>query len=110
MQLKNIATIQSGHLSRRKNEPREKGTHFLLQARDVDGNRLAYRTDAMLRFSPDTSRRDWVLKTDDILFMARGARNFSILLGKIPEPALAAACFFIVRIMKNEVLPGYLCW
>ena len=110
MQLKNIAEIQSGHLSRRKIEPREKGTHFLLQARDVDGHRLAYRTDAMLRFSPDTSHRDWVLKTDDILFMARGARNFSILLEKIPEPALAAACFFIVRVTKNEVLPGYLCW
>ena len=110
MQLKNIAKIQSGHLSRRKIEPREEGTHFLLQARDVDGHLLAYRTDAMLRFDPDMSSGDWVLKIDDILFMARGARNFSILLEKMPEPSLAASCFFIVRVTKNEVLPGYLCW
>jgi restriction endonuclease S subunit len=47
---------------------------------------------------------------NDILFMARGSRNYSILLGEIPGPALAAAYFFIVRASDERLLPAFLCW
>jgi restriction endonuclease S subunit len=59
---------------------------------------------------PTLSGKDWVLKPGDILFMARGSRNFSILIDKLPESVLAAACFFVVRISNFEILPGYLGW
>jgi hypothetical protein len=110
MRLSKIAKIQSGYISRGKIEPREDGTHFLLQARDVDAERLTYQADSLVRFSPDLSRKDWVLKPDDVLFMARGTRNYSVLINDIPERALAAACFFIVRASSDQVLPYYLCW
>jgi hypothetical protein len=110
MRLSTIAKIQSGYISRGKIEPREDGTHFLLQARDVGVERLTYKTDTLVRFSPDLSRKDWLLKADDVLFMARGVRNYSILINEIPERALAAACFFIVRVSSDQVLPYYLCW
>lgn len=110
MQLKKIAKIQSGYISRGKIEPCEDGTHFLLQARDVDAQRLTYQADSLIRFSPDLSRKDWVLKPDDVLFMARGVRNYSALISDIPDSTLAAACFFIVRVSSDRVLPHYLCW
>ena len=110
MQLEKIAKIQSGYISRGKIEPREDGTHFLLQARDVDAERLIYKADSLVRFSPDLSRKDSLLKPDDMLFMARGARNYSILIKDIPDGVLAAACFFIVRVSSDQVLPYYLCW
>lgn len=110
MKLKKIAIIQSGYISRFKIEPREDGTHFLLQARDIDAECFAYKPDNLVRFSPDLSRKDWVLKTDDVLFMARGVRNYSILIKEIPDQVLAAACFFIVRVSSDLVLPYYLCW
>ena len=110
MRLSKIAKIQSGYISRGKIEPREDGTHFLLQARDLDTERLTYKADTLVRFSPDLSRKDWVLKPDDVLFMARGTRNYSVLINNIPERALAAACFFIVRVSSDQVLPYYLCW
>ncbi len=110
MQLKKIAKIQSGYISRGKIEPREDGTHFLLQARDVDAEHLAYQADGLARFSPDLSRKDWLLKTDDVLFMARGTRNYSIMIKEIPDRVLSAACFFIVRVSSEEVLPDYLFW
>ncbi|RZB35525.1 MAG: hypothetical protein SRB2_03055 [Desulfobacteraceae bacterium Eth-SRB2] len=110
MQLKKIANIQSGYISRGKIEPRENGTHFLLQARDVDAERLTYKADNLVRFGPDLSRKDWVLKTDDVLFMTRGVRNYSILIKEIPDRVLAAACFFIVRVSSDLLLPYYLCW
>ena len=110
MQLKKIANIQSGYISRGKIESREDGTHFLLQARDVDSEHLTYEDDSLIRFSPDLSCKDWVLKAGDVLFMARGARNYSILIKEIPDRVLAAACFFIVRVSSDQVLPYYLRW
>jgi restriction endonuclease S subunit len=64
----------------------------------------------MIRFNPVMSRKDWILTTGDVLFMARGARNYSVVLQEIPAPLLAAACFFIVRVSSEEALPSYLCW
>ena len=110
MQLRKIANIQSGYISRGKIEPRKDGTHFLLQARDVDAERLTYKADNLVRFGPDLSRKDWVLKTDDVLFMTRGVHNYSILIKEIPDRVLAAACFFIVRVSSDLLLPYYLCW
>jgi hypothetical protein len=110
MRLNKTAKIQSGYITRGKIDHRADGSHFLLQARDVDAHRLTYRADDLIRFSPVMSRKDWILKTGDVLFMARGVKNFSVLLQEIPDSILAAACFFIVRVSSEEVLPAYLCW
>ena len=110
MELKNIAKIQSGYISRGRIVPRKDGTCLLMQAKDVSADHLSYRTDALVRFMPTLSGKDWFLKPGDILFMARGVRNFSVLIDELPEGVLAAACFFVVRISNFEVLPEYLCW
>ena len=110
IELKKIAKIQSGYISRGKIDSREDGTCLLLQAKDVDGDRLSYRTDALVRFLPRLSGKDRFLKTGDILFMARGARNFSVLIDELPNSVLAAACFFVVQAANSEILPEYLCW
>jgi hypothetical protein len=110
MLLKKIAKIQSGYISRGKIFPREDGSCLLMQAKDVSADLLSYRADALVRFMPRLSAKDWFLKPGDVLFMARGARNFSILIDKLPERVLAAACFFIVRISNFKILPEYLCW
>ena len=110
MRLAKIAEVQSGYISRGRIEPRGDGTHFLLQASDVDGHRLIYRTDALTRFSPVMTRKDRILETGDVLFMARGARNYSLLMREIPDSVLAAACFFVVTVSSDQVLPAYLSW
>jgi len=110
MELKKIAKIQSGYINRGKIEPRDDGTCLLLQAKDIDADNLSCRADSLVRFTPKLSSKDWYLQSDDILFMARGARNFSVLIDKLPDNVLAAACFFIVRISDFEILPEYLCW
>jgi restriction endonuclease S subunit len=110
MKLKKIAKIQSGYINRGKIEPRDDGSCLLLQAKDVDADHLSYRTDTLLRFKPRWSGKDWFLEPGDILFMARGVRNYSVLIDKLPKSVLAAACFFIVLISKSETLPEYLWW
>lgn len=110
MQLINIAEIQSGYISRGKIEPHDDGSHFLLQAKDVDADNLTYRSDDIIRFHANLSRKDWLLESGDVLFMARGVRNYSILLNEVPGNVLAAACFFIIRVSSKRVLPEYLFW
>ena len=110
MKLNKIAKIQSGYISRYRIVPNEDGSCLLMQAKDVDADQLSYRADALVRFSPRLSGKDWFLKRGDILFMARGVRNFSVLIDKLPSNVLAAACFFVVRIGNSEILPEYLSW
>ncbi|MBT3256932.1 MAG: restriction endonuclease subunit S [Deltaproteobacteria bacterium] len=110
MKLKTIAEIQSGHITRGRIEPRADGTYHLLQARDVDGESLSYEANAMIRFNPVKSEKDWILKPGDLLFMARGARNFTLLIKDLPDDVLAAACFFIIRIKNRQMMPEYLHW
>jgi restriction endonuclease S subunit len=110
MKLKDISDIHSGYITRGKIQASVNGSHYLLQAKDVDGGKLSYRTDDLIRFHAALSRTDRCLESGDLIFMARGAHNFTIQLGDLPEPALAAACFFIVRTCHPRVFPGYLCW
>ncbi len=110
MRLKELAKIQSGYISRGKIEHRADGSHFLLQARDVDADRLTYQTADMNRFNPSLSGKDRMLKPGDLLFMARGPRNYSVLIREIPDRVLAAACFFIIRVTSEKILPDYLFW
>ncbi|MFZ1984344.1 MAG: hypothetical protein WAU91_08005 [Desulfatitalea sp.] len=105
-----ISTIYSGYITRGKIEAAENGNYYLLQAKDLDGERLTYKTNQLTRFLPALSRTDRPLEKGDLLFMARGAHNFTVQIEAIPQPALAAACFFIVRISTPAVLPGYLGW
>jgi len=110
MKLNSLAIIRSGFINRGKIEPRDNGNCLLLQAKDIDADTFSYRTEALVRFMPRLSGKDLFLESGDILFMARGARNFSVLIEKLPDNVLAAACFFVVRISNAEISPEYLCW
>jgi hypothetical protein len=110
MRLSAFSKILSGYQSRSAIEPREDGSHFLLQARDIDSHKLTCHTDTVVRFNPLVLRDDSLLRPGDIVFMARGAKNYTILLKEIPGPAVAAASFFMVRVQADEVLPAYVCW
>jgi restriction endonuclease S subunit len=110
MKLRKIANIQSGYISRKKIESNTHGSHFLLQARNVDGDNLSYSTEALIRFAPDLSKKDRVLRRNDVLFMARGTKNFSVLIEDLPDSVLAAGSFFIIRVRSEDILPEYLWW
>lgn len=110
MKLKDISDIHSGYISRGKIEGSADGNHFLLQAKNVDGVQLTYDTEKLLRFHPKIPPKDRILRRDDLLFMARGAHHFTVHLEALPQSTLAAACFFIVRITRAGILPGYVCW
>lgn len=110
MKLKNFVQINSGHVTREAIEPREDGTHRLIQGKDVDGYRYTYSVGDLVRFTPNLRKSDILLEPGDILFMARGVRNYAVLLEEIPDNLLAAASFFIIRVVGDGAIPAYVCW
>jgi Type I restriction modification DNA specificity domain len=108
--LREIADISIGYTSRKGIDTTPQGPNYLLQAKDVDGETRTYRLGSLVRFSPASSTQSSSLKKGDIVFMARGSRNFSVLMSEVPEGMVAAACFFLIRLRNKAVFPAYLAW
>ena len=107
--LADVAEVRAGYLTKKPVRPRPDGTHHLLQVRDFNSERSALDTDAMVRFIPDSPSSVCPLQTGDVVFLARGARNFAFAPVKLPAPSVAAGYFFVIH-PGEQVLPGYLAW
>ncbi|WP_342450716.1 restriction endonuclease subunit S [Lunatimonas salinarum] len=51
-----------------------------------------------------------LLKHGDVLFAAKGTKNFAAVFENHNEPAVASTSFFVIRLTNNDVLPQYLAW
>ncbi len=51
-----------------------------------------------------------MLKKGDVLFAAKGSKNFAAWYEDDKMPAVASTSFFVIRLIDNNVLPGYLTW
>jgi restriction endonuclease S subunit len=51
-----------------------------------------------------------LLKDGDVLFAAKGTKNFAAVFKNHNEPSVASTSFFVIRPTDNEVLPQYLAW
>lgn len=64
----------------------------------------------LLYVSEDQCKNTDILQPGDVLFAAKGSRNYAVLWrGEIPK-AVASSTFFVVRNLNADVLPGYLAW
>ena len=103
--IKHIATIQTGVFAK----PITDGKIVYLQAKhfDIDGN----LTNTLY---PDLSNNSkiekHILYSDDILFAAKGTKNFAACYESINIPAVASTSFFVIRLKDSNILPQYLKW
>lgn len=51
-----------------------------------------------------------LLKDGDVLFAAKGTKNFAAVFENHNEPAVASTSFFVIRLTDQKVLPHYLAW
>jgi restriction endonuclease S subunit len=107
--LKEVALIQAGYHARTKVEEEINGTHRLIQGTDFDSNQILH-LDKLTRFNPKRNPNLYKVYKKDVLFQARGIENFAYYVSEVPENALAASSFYIIRVMDNALLPGYLAW
>lgn len=107
--LKRLADVRAGHPFRGSVPLVDGGNTQVIQMRDVspDGTvawaNLA-RTHIAAKRSPD-----W-LRDGDVLFVARGARNYAVCLSQAPPGAVCSQYFYVLRCKGEGVLPEYLAW
>ena len=51
-----------------------------------------------------------LLKDGDVLFAAKGTKNFAAVFENHNEPSVASTSFFVIRPSDKKVLPQYLAW
>lgn len=51
-----------------------------------------------------------LLKDGDVLFAAKGTKNFAAVFENHNEPSVASTSFFVIRPTYNKVLPQFLAW
>lgn len=108
--LAQIATINSGYMSRKGIPHNPGGTHYLLQPRDVDHVTCSFDSDSLKRFNPKITNSDKVLENDDIAFLAKGTSNSAVLIKEPEKQLLASGSFFVLTPDNEKVFPAYLAW
>jgi restriction endonuclease S subunit len=51
-----------------------------------------------------------LLRHGDVLFAAKGTKNFAALYENHNEPAVASTSFFVIRLQEKNILPKFLAW
>ena len=108
--LKNFADVRAGYPFRGRVPEMPEEKTLVVQMRDVDasdGISWKYVVKTLLK---GRKAPDW-LQEGDILFIARGSRNFAVCVENLPGRAVCSQYFFVIRI-KNcaELLPAFLVW
>ena len=103
--LKHIATIQTGIFAKTVSE----GDVVYLQARHFDEHG---EVSAILHpdLKEDNLTGKHLLREGDVLFAAKGTRNFAAVYENHNQPAVASTTFFVIRLLSDIVLPQYLAW
>jgi restriction endonuclease S subunit len=103
--LKHIAGIQTGVFAK----PTQEGEIVYLQAKHFDENgELAEILYPDL--NADSKVHKHLLKKGDVLFAAKGTKNFAAWYQSDAIPAVASTSFFVIRLHDRNILPGYLVW
>lgn len=109
MYLIDITTVTVGHPYRGSiNEVPGAGQHAVQMKNVTPEEGVDWSSVVETRISG--RRTDW-LSDGDILFAARGSRNYAALVENCPAQVVAAPHFFIIRVRSEiAVLPEYLVW
>ena len=106
--LHEVARVQAGYLSRSPVRGSAKGTHRLLQSRDVSAAGVC--VDTAVRFHPERNTELYRVSAGDILVVARGQDHRANLIDADLDDVLVSSVFHIIRPRTDLVRPGYLAW
>lgn len=107
--LKDLVHIRAGYQTRKMVKPNPAGSHALIQIRDFNDDRSEIDLKHIARIEPGPISEDQVLRDGDVIFLSKGAKNFSFVPRDLPGRSLAASYFFILR-PDERLYPPYLSW
>ena len=109
MKIKEIAKIQIGYQSRGRITPDPKGTHQVIQIKDINPENRLDPSD-LFRVTPQGAVNRYLVDKGDVLFQFKGKGNPAIPITEHLEDTIATSYFYILKIEADKVLPEYLAW
>lgn len=108
--LADLAVIRAGFPFRGAIEPVSDGDACVVQMKNVNEiNPMVWQDLTRTRLTGKRSP-DW-LEAGDILFLARGNRNFAVCLDSPPSRTVCSPHFFQIHIKNGKnILPAFLAW
>jgi restriction endonuclease S subunit len=106
--LKHIGLIQTGVFAK----PIKEGQIVYLQSKHFDENGIL-RSSLYPDLKAEGISEKHLLQNGDIIFAAKGTKNFAALYESKNKPAVASTSFFVIRLnedFQDKVLPEYLTW
>lgn len=103
--IKDITHIQTGLFAK----PSGLGELVYLQSKHFDENGqliAVLHPDLMIEGVAEKH----LLRHGDVLFAAKGIKNFATVFENHNHPSVASTSFFVLRLKSNQVLPEYLAW
>ncbi|WP_211461084.1 restriction endonuclease subunit S domain-containing protein [Collimonas silvisoli] len=109
-ELLTFAEVLVGHPFRGSVPEVADGPALAIQMRDISIAAGVDWSTVMRTRLQGRKQPDW-LQPGDILFVAKGARNFAVCLGQVPAPAVCSQYFFLIRVHDSkQLLPEFLAW
>lgn len=107
--LSQLADIQLGYQPRTKLRHESRGTHGVVQIKDVaaDGH-VEYSN--ILRIEPERDPGRYEVNEEDVLLISRGAHLKAARVGAPPLPVMAISFFYILRPISTSLESGFLFW
>lgn len=109
MKLADIAKIDSGYHFRGRIENDPEGPVAVIQTKDFSDD-LKLIPDGLVRVVPETKVDAYTVENGDVLFLSRGQRPWAAAVGELPLTCIVPSSFYILRVERGRVLPGYLAW
>lgn len=103
--IKEISSLQTGFFGK----PSSKGDVVYLQAKHFNEHGQLQNV-LYPDLEADNISEKHLLKEGDVLFAAKGTKNFAAVFENHNEPAVASTSFFVIKLMDNRILPQYLTW
>lgn len=103
--LQNIATIHTGIFAPTVQE----GKIVYLQAKHFDENGVLEKELYPDLLSTETTKKH-LLQPGDVLFAAKGNKNFAAVYESHNPPAVASTTFFVIRLTNKNILSQYIAW
>lgn len=106
--LKHLSQIESGKSFRGRVEDNAEGDCWVLQMKDISKGAI-HIVGSPQRIALDQVSEHQLLQKGDILFLAKGNSNFAYVYNQ-DQNAIAVSFFFVIRVDKVKLDPGYLAW
>jgi hypothetical protein len=110
--LSDIADIRLGHPFRGTVKQYDNGDVNVVQVRDTEPTGEINQYTMVETVLKTKKQPDW-LENGDVLFVAKGAKHYSVLVEQVLERTICSPHFFLVRLkpeFKDVIVPDFLCW